>query len=88
MSKQTEMKSTRWGEVSYTHERIDSTYARHVFEGPREAVIVKVADGLRGTTQMYEFMYTLQSFAPHSDPEKARCNWVRAECLSSNYAGD
>lgn len=88
MSTQTETRPTRWGEVAYTYERIDSTYARHIFEGPREAVIVQVADGLRRTTQMYEHMFVLNSMGPHLDAQKARCNWIRAECTSSNYAGD
>lgn len=88
MTTKTETRQTRWGDVQYTYERIDGTYGRHVFEGPREAVIMQVADGLRRTTQMYEHMFTLTSMAPHSDPQKARCNWMRAECQSSNYAGD
>lgn len=84
----TEMRQTRWGDVQYTYERIDGTYGRHIFEGPREAVIVEVAKGLQRTTQMYEHMFRLCSLSPHSDRKLAECNWVRAECQSSNYAGD
>lgn len=88
MSTETQTRATRWGEVTYTYERMDSTYGRHIFEGPREAVIVEVANGLQRTTQMYEHMFTLNSLVPHRDEQKARCNWIRAECTSSNYAGD
>jgi hypothetical protein len=83
-----EKRQTRWGEVDYTRERIDETYTRHTYEGPRDAVIVQIADGLRSTTQCYEFMYRLDSLALHPDPAKAKFRWMRAECVSSNYAGD
>lgn len=79
---------SRWGNFDYWFERIDDTYTRHIFEGPREAVVVAVGDRLKGTTVMYEYMFTVSDMGPHPDPQKARCNWLRAECTSSNYAGD
>ena len=88
MSTETETRRTRWGEVTYRCERIDDTYRRHTFEGPREAVIVQIANGLSRTTEMYEHMFRISSITPHSDPKKAECQWISAECISSNYAGD
>jgi hypothetical protein len=75
-------RETRWGKVQIQQDRLDGTYTRLTYEGPRDAVIVAVADNLNGTTQMYEHMFTVESITP-VDQHK-----LRVTCMRSNYAGD
>lgn len=78
-----EQLQTRWGEVRHLRERLDDTYTRHTYQGPREAVIVLVAHALEATTQCYEFMFRLESLTPAGSN-----GIVEAVCRESNYAGD
>lgn len=72
---------TRWGKVKHKCERLDGTYRKHSYEGPRSAVMVAVADFLKGATQQYEHMRTIDSVAV----DEYR---MIVACTQSNYAGD
>ena len=74
---------TRWGIVKHTSERLDRTYTRHTYEGPRQAVIVTVGERSKSTTQQYEHMFTIESISSQRD------GWfLTIVCMASNYAGD
>lgn len=76
-------RETRWGKVEIQEDRLDDTYTRLTFEGPRDAVMVEVGRALSGTTQMYEHMFKVESLE-----QLPKFNRLRATCMRSNYAGD
>lgn len=77
-----EQLQTRWGEVRHLRERLDDTYTRHTYQGPKSAVIERVGARLAAVTPMYEHMFMVESVSAIPNGR------IEVVCMQSNYAGD
>lgn len=82
MKTTTDTRTSRHGEYTVRIERLTEHRSRVTFEGHRDAVMVAVGRSLENTTQMYEFMFQVESVVVL---DRAR---MRVECLRNTYAGD
>jgi len=78
---------TRRGVVAMTSTTLDDNRSRVVYEGPLPAVILAVAARLQECTPHYDHMFDVASLRPVDETNTFFGAW-RAECRSTNYAGD